>query len=64
MVNGNGNGNGSKDYNPSKEYEHLDDNFWVEEDIELEERRIAYTDEILQEIDGEDTETDTETDNN
>ena len=50
------NGNGSGEYQPSKTYEHVEGDLWVEEDEETGEAKFIY--ELQEDLaDEEDTET-------
>ncbi|MDJ0723729.1 MAG: hypothetical protein QNJ38_01295 [Prochloraceae cyanobacterium] len=60
MVNGKGNGHG--DYNPSKEYEYLDADVWIEKNSETGEKGVAYTEDVEKDINQTDSEDDSDSD--
>lgn len=50
----NGNGNGQQDYNPEVEYKYLDSDVWIEEDPQGNQD-VAYTEDVLKNIEEDDS---------
>jgi hypothetical protein len=57
------NGNGKSEYKPSSGYRHLGADVWAKKDANSEKEQIAYTDELLEELE-EDEQSDSDSDNN